>query len=200
MGPFLYRPVEEPEKHDALDSLFDVRRPKEAPLSQAWPGEEKHELVERCYAVYRKALDRYQPHLIELKTPLTFFYSSKKKPGYSGSYLILPEHLLSEEKFDVLLPLLAQHLYWHNLHELGDVLNGPLPALTPDHTPGGWFTALTGNFLWIPATTIGALKDDLEALMSTHQKALVLEADAFAAMLGQGEAFEKQLRIVQWEM
>ncbi len=200
LGPFLYRPVEEPEDYDALDSLFDVHRPKEAPLSQAWQGEEKYELVERCYAIYRKALERYQPQLIELKTPLTFFYSKKAKPGYLGSYPILPEHLLTEEKFEVLLTIYAQHLYWHNLHELGDVFNGPLPALTPDHTPGGWFTVWTGNFLWIPTNTVRDLKDDLEALMRTHQKALVLEADAFAAMLGQGEAFEQQLRLVRWEM
>ncbi len=198
MGPFLYRPVEEEPEDD--DSLFSERKTDDTPLSQAWPGEEKFELVERCYAIYRKALERYQPPLLELKTPPTFFYWSKKKLGYTGSIPILPEHLLTEEKFEVLLMLLAQHLYWHNLHEMGDVLRGPLPAFTPDHAPGGWVTAITGNFLWLPADTLRVLKDDLEALLSTHQKALVLEADAFAAMLGQGEAFEEQLRLVQWEM
>jgi hypothetical protein len=200
MGAFLYRPVEEPEDDDDYDSLFHERKPKTTPLSQAWPGEEKYELVERCYAIYRKALERYQPQLIDLKTPPTFFYWSKKTLGYAGSIPVLPVHLLTEEKFEVLLALLAQHLYWHNLNALGDVLDGPLPALTPDHVPGGWPIAWTGNFLWIPAGALRHLKSDLAELMHAHQKALVLEADAFAAMLGQGETFELQLRNVQWEM
>jgi len=201
LGPFLYRPVEEPEDYDGSNSLFTVRTPKQqTPLSQAWPGEEKYELVERCYASYRKALERYNPAPIDLKTPPTFFYWQKKKLGYSGSTPILPEDFLCEEKFDLLLMLLAQHLYWYNLRELGDLGRGFVSAFTPDHAPGTAFLSWTGNFLRIPTNTYQLLKMDLEQLLHSHQRALILEADAYAALLGQGEQFEYQLRGVRWEM
>jgi hypothetical protein len=200
LGPFLYRPGEDPDDYEGFDSLFERRRLKHVPLSQAWEGEEKYELVKRCYTAYREALARYNPSPIDLKTPPTFFYWKKKKLGYVGSIPILPEHLLVEEKFTVLTVLLAQHLYWYNLSELGDMFSGTLSSLTPDHMPGGWLTRWTGNFLWIPTNIAYRLRTDLEDLVRVHQKALVLEADAFAALLGQGEQFELQLRYVRWEL
>lgn len=48
LGPFLYRPVEDDsEDYEGFDSLFETRRPRSIPLSQAWPGEAKYELIER---------------------------------------------------------------------------------------------------------------------------------------------------------
>jgi hypothetical protein len=202
LGPFLYRPIGgEPEEYEGTDSLFSTGKPKHIPLSQAWEGEAKYELVERCYAIYRKVLkERYDPAPLELKTPPTFFYWEKKYLGYHGSYPILPEEFLTEEKFEVLLTLLAQHIYFYNLRELGEMLSGTLPSLTPEYQPGGWLTGITGSFLWIPANAAWELREDLEQLIHTHQKALILEADAFAALVGQGEQYELQLRIVQWQL
>src|SRR5579864_1184710 len=66
------------ESDDEFDRSFSFSfhppKPPPPPLSQAWPGELKHQLVERCYEEYRKALQRYAPSPLELKTPETFLY------------------------------------------------------------------------------------------------------------------------------
>lgn len=198
LGPFLYRPVgeEEEERREwSLSLITDYSpKPKAIPQSQAWPGEEKHDLVERCYAEYRKALQRYTPSPIELHTPHTFFYHASKFFAFNGKKPVIPEEFLCEEQLPTLLPLLAQHLYYYNL-EVADT-----ETITPTTLPLPWFLALTGNWLWIPVSTAQLFQSDLRELHTTHRKGLVLEADAFAAMLGQGPQLERMLRRVQHEL
>lgn len=199
LGPFLYRQAdqrEEEEREWGFSLLTDhTPKPKPPPLSQAWPGEAKHDLVERCYAEYRKALQRYDPAPIHLHTPRTFFYHASKFLAFNGTTPILPEEFLCEEKLPTLRALLAQHLYWYNL----DISTSP-EMLTPNTLPVLTLLALTGNWLWIPVRAAQHLQNDLRQLYTSQQKGLVLEADAFAALLGQGPQLERMLRQVQHEM
>ncbi len=199
LGPYLYRPVpNEDEEDDDEYSLLHGYRSKKAPLlSQAWPGEEKHDLVKQCYDLYRRALGRYEPAPLELKTPDTFFYHNRKTLGYNGPTPILPEELLTPANIKHLQPMLAQHLYWYNLESIGPT---HLPTFTPDFVPWPWLLVPTGNWLWIPVWARQNIEDDLRDLYTIHQKALILEADAFAALLGQGPALEQQLRVAQRAM
>ena len=159
-------------------------------LSQAWPGEEKHDLLEHCYQEYRQALLRYHPVPLELKTPPTFFYHQGKTLGYHGPIPIVPEELLDAKHLAFLRPALAVHLYWYNRDAVGPTFS---PA-TPRYIPLSALLTLTGNWLWLPVTTRVGIEEDIRRLYRTHQKALILEADAFAVMLGQGPALERQLR------
>jgi hypothetical protein len=70
--------------------------------------------VERCYQEYRKALQRYDPPPIDLKTPETFLYQKGGQlrwlKGKTGLILVLPEEILTPERIHELLPFLALNL------------------------------------------------------------------------------------------
>jgi len=189
LGPYLYRPVPDEDYGEEYE-LLRARKSQNTPLSQAWPGEEKHDLVNQCFALYRQALGRYSPAPLELKTPDTFYYHRRKTLGYIGPTPILPEELLTATNIKYLQPMLAQHLYWYNL----DIIGPHLSSSTPDFVPWPWLLIPTGNWLWIPVWTRQNIEDDIRDLYTIHQKALILEADAFAALLGQGPALEQQFR------
>jgi len=167
----------------------NVLLPKLPALSPATPGEQKHQLVERCYEEYRKALKRYDPPPIpELKTPPNFYYRSGNKLEWlhtkEGLFPILPQELLTPQSMHLLLPLLAQHLAWYNNNDFGlrsawssfpDRFESFLPA---------WVLAITGNFLWLPI-----LCKDRRSWESWLIRQ-VYRADAFAVCVGQGFALE----------
>ncbi len=162
-------------------------------LSQAWPGEEKHDLVEQCYQQFRQALLRYDPPPLELKTLVTFFYHNRETLDYQGSVPVLPEAYLTAQRIGELRPMLAAHLYWYNLEILA-----PGGAADASSTSSLWslFFFFTGNWLWLPTELCQSIASELRHLSASQYKALVLEADAFAVLLGQGPALERQLREV----
>jgi hypothetical protein len=191
IGPSLYRsPKDDAERSD---SSGRVRRSHPV-LSQAWPGEEKHELVEQCYQQFRQALLRYDPPPLELKTPETFFYHDQDTLNYRGSIPVLPEAYLNAHKIGELRPMLAAHLYWYNLEILA-------PGGAADSSPGSFLWEalflLTGNWLWLPSELCQSIASELGQLSTSQYRGLVLEADAFAVLLGQGPELERQLREVQ---
>ncbi len=191
IGPSLYRsPKDDAERSD---SSGRVRRSHPV-LSQAWPGEEKHELVEQCYQQFRQALLRYDPPPLELKTPETFFYHDQDTLDYRGSIPVLPEAYLNAHKIGELRPMLAAHLYWYNLEILA-------PGGAADSSPGSFLWEalflLTGNWLWLPSELCQSIASELGQLSTSQYRGLVLEADAFAVLLGQGPELERQLREVQ---
>jgi hypothetical protein len=176
---------------------FPPEEPQTLLLSQAWKGEKKYHLVERCYETYRQALTRYHPLPFTLQTPETFYYHESASFSYEGTFPILPEALLTEERYEELLPSLAQHLYWYYLKASGKV---HLQIWTLDSDPVRWFLLLTGNFLWLPADYCRRITEACMWKLALQQSTGVLEADAFAALLGQGPALERQLRLFQKEM
>ncbi len=121
-------------------------------LSPAFPGEQKHQLVERCYEEYRKALKRFDPpSILELKTPPTFFYRTDEKLEWlftaEGPLLVLPEELLTPQNIHLLLPPLAHHLAWYNNDalDLASIWDG-YPEDVESFLPA-WVMLITGNFL-----------------------------------------------------
>lgn len=173
--------------------------PKQPVLSPAFAGELKHQLVERCYEEYRKAIKRYEPaRVADLKTPPTFYYRRGCKMEWvitpdGKLYPTLPEELLTPESIHLLLPLLAHLLAWYNSDDY-DL------RLSYDHYPdaGGspsiWFLFLTGNFLWLPV-----LCKNQHAWESWLIQR-VYDADEFAVHLGQGPALEHMLRYFDTEL
>lgn len=163
---------------------------KENPLSQAYPGELKHQLVEQCYQEYRRALTRYDPPFIDLKTPETFFYRKGGKLEWIGSTLILPEEMLTPQRIHELLPFLAHQLYDYNR----EIMTEENTRGFPDHVP---FTArlftLTGNFLWLPVLIKHRIDTNAQINSLTQQKRLILSRDEFAVFLGQGPDLQHQL-------
>lgn len=163
---------------------------QQAPLSEAWPGELKYELVERCYQEYRQALQRYNSPPIDLRTPSRFYYRKGGQLEWIGSMPVLPEHLLTPERIHELLPFLAHHLAYYNSDApKPDDLND-----YPDHVPLAWLLIPTGNFLWLPVKFKHGLEEQLRVDEVAQKKQQVHEADAFAVLLGQGPALEHQLR------
>lgn len=152
-------------------------------LSQGWPGEQKWELVERCYQQYREALKRYSPQPLQLKTPPGFYYRKGNRLEWEGMIPILPEELLTPEWIHLLLPSLAHHLaYYHS----PDWKLQTEWECYPSHSP--WWLAMTGNFLWLPVL------DKRLAHWEEWQARRVHDADTFAHYLGEGQSLEHQLR------
>jgi len=152
-------------------------------LSQGWPGEQKWELVERCYQKYREALKRYSPQPVQLKTPAGFYYGKGNELVWDGKILILPEELLTPERIHLLLPILAHHLAYY--HSPDRKLQAEWET-SPSHSPR-WMI-LTGNFLWLPVLVKRL------AHWEQWQARRVHDADTFAHYLGEGESLEHQLR------
>lgn len=172
------------------------RQKPQAPLSEAWPGELKYELVERCYQEYRRALQRYNLPLIDLHTPQRFYYRKSGQLEWVGSIPVLPEQLLTPERIHELLPILAHHLAYYNADAPeSDDLNG-----YPDYVPLPWLLIATGNFLWVPVKFRQRIAKQMQVDEVAQKKRQVHEADAFAVVLGQGPALEHLLRRVDEEL
>jgi hypothetical protein len=175
--------------------------PKEPVYSSAKAGELKHQLVERCYEEYRKALKRYEPQRIrELKTPPTFHYMQGCKVQWVLSpdgelCLTLPEELLTPEKIHLLLPLLAHLLAWYNSddYELRQKWDGYPDAGSFLPT---WVLVLTGNFLWVPSFLKFMSQQAWDAWLAGR----IYDADEFTVELGQGPAWEHMLRYFDKEV
>lgn len=173
--------------------------PKQPVLSPAFAGELKHQLVERCYEEYRKALNRYEPPRIrELKSPPTFYYRKGSKAEWLISpdgklYPTLPEELLTPERIHLLLPLLAHLLAWYNSddYDLRRSWDGYPDA---DCFLPTWLLMLTGNFLWLPSFYKN--QRAWEAWLVQR----IYDADEFAVALGQGPALEHMLRYFDTEL
>ncbi len=180
-----------------FDTYHQAPQPKEAiPLSQAWPGELKHQLVEHCYEQYRKALKRFDPPPLDLKTPLTFSYRKAGQIEWRDSTLVLPEQVLTPERIHELLPFLAHFLYDYNAeHITTEETHG-----FPDHVPLAALLFITGNFLWLPVLSKHNTEEEVVRDSHAQQRELVLERDTFAVLLGQGPALEHQLRRVEEEL
>ena len=180
------------------DTYSNPRRPRkeEIPLSQVWPGELKHQLVERCYAEYRKALQRFDPVPIDLKTPAIFFYRKGGPLGWEGKTLVFPEEMLTPQRIGEVMPFLAHHLYDHNEeHFTQEETDG-----FPDHVPLSWLLFFTGNFLWLPVIYKHSIEEQVVLDSVAQQKQKVLDRDEFAVLLGQGPALEHQLRRMEEEI
>lgn len=194
-----YRTKNSWEEEDVPYTYYQSQQLKQAdiPLSLAWAGEEKHQLVERCYQEYRKALQRFDPVPIDLKTPDTFYY--RKAGGIewlSPTTLVLPEGVLVPERIHELLPFLACYLYDYNQVEI-------TPEDTdnfPDYVPLGPLLFLTGNFLWLPVTYKYAIEDRVTADTVAQHRQRVLARDEFAVQLGQGPALEHLLRRLEEDL
>ncbi|WP_126582807.1 hypothetical protein [Tengunoibacter tsumagoiensis] len=161
------------------------------PLAAAWEGEQKDLLIEKCYQHYRKALRRYDPPLIHLKTPRSFYYGKGVALAWRhGTDLILPEEYLTPERIEALLPFLAHHLAAYNTDEPDwtelDEYPGPLPFPL--------FLALTGNFLWLVTVRKQAILNTERIDTQRIKTVKIHKADEFAVYLGQGPALEHQLR------
>lgn len=191
---------EEDEWADPLGLATPVPSQKGKPvLSRATPGEVKHQLVERCYQEYQKALLRYDPPPVALQTPPTFYYAKGVRLGWNKQdrLPILPEELLAPERIHLLLAPLAYHLTWYNLDE-------PSPQTLrsfPDYVPWWGLLIPTGNFLWVPV----AVKHHLEVPaylqeFSEDLREKVYQALQFTCYLGQGSALEHQYRRLQAEL
>jgi hypothetical protein len=193
---WMHKGLIDPEPDSPFYTHVSPPKRQEPPLSPAFAGEEKWNLVEQCYAEFRQALQRYNSPPLDLQTPPGFYYWKSKQLKWEGGYLVIPEEYLVPEKIDILKPLLAYLLARYN----SDV---PEPSELddyPDYVPGRWFLALSGNFLWLPVW----YKHKVETqhlydirLSETNQ---VYEADQFAVYLGQGEALEALLRQVNDEL
>jgi hypothetical protein len=180
---------------DPLGSSFSQKHQKKKPLSHAWPGELKHQLVERCYEQYRKALERFNPKPFELRTPLTFAYREDGQAEWENGELVLPKHLLTPERIHELLPFLARLLRRYNAPE---VMTPEDLEDYPDHTLlPSWILLLTGNFLWLLVSYKHSIEED-SLIQQKHQTiAEVHEDDAFAVTLGQGPDLEHTLRFFE---
>lgn len=178
-------------------SQSDQLKKANIPLSQAWPGELKHQLVEHCYQEYRKALKRFDPVPIDLKTPETFFYRKAGQIEWlSPSTLVLPEAVLVPERIQDLLPFLAGYLYDYNQ----EIITHEETHGFPDYVPWSPLLFLTGNFLWLPVaykhgTEAKVIKDSV-----AQHRQLVLARDEFAVLLGQGPPLEHLLRRLEEDL
>jgi hypothetical protein len=198
MWEYNHRDDDQNTEYTSLFHSPPLERPrKQPPLSHAWPGEQKHELVEHCYRMYRKALQRYNPPPVELHTPPNFYYRagntfSSNPLGWFWNTMepIIPEIFLTPEGLPLLLPLLAHHLAWYNTE---------VPRLEalhryPDYVPWRWLLTPTGNFLWLPVALKHAMEGADRLQVTAQQIAQVHNADEFAVLLGQGPALEHLLR------
>jgi hypothetical protein len=187
---------------DGIDPLglapVPPSRKQQPVLSRACPGELKHELVERCYQEYRKALLRYDPPPVNLKTPPTFYYAPGVQLGWNKKDLlpILPEEVLTPESIHLLLAPLAQHLAWYN----SDEPNRLRLHDYPDCVPLPWLLIPTGNFLWVPVMLKHMLEVPTDLPLPEEQREQAHEASQFACYLGQGSALEHLLRRLQAEL
>ncbi len=174
--------------------LFSQQRQrKEQPaLAQAWPGEQKWELVEHCYQLFRNALERFDPPPVKLRTPTGFYYRKNISLEWIKDKMwpVLPEEWLTPERIHLLLPLLAHHLAWFNTE--GHVDEALINY--PDYVPFSWLLVLTGNFLWLPVKVKHSLEGQFHLRDMEQRKQRVLDADRFAFYLGQGPALEHLLR------
>jgi hypothetical protein len=171
-------------------------KPEEVPLSQAWPGELKHQLVEHCYEEYRKALKRYDPPPLDLKTPETFFYRKAGQIEWRGSTLVIPEAVLTPERIHELLPFLAHYLYDYNAEQMTvEDTHG-----FPDYVPFAVLLFITGNFLWLPVAYKHGTEEKVAKDSVAQQKQRVLDRDEFAVLLGQGPPLEHQLRRLEEDL
>lgn len=174
-------------------------RQKKPVLSRAIPGELKHQLVERCYQEYQKALRRYDPPPVDLKTPPTFYYAKGVGLGWNKDDLlpVLPEELLVPERIHLLLAPLAYHLARYHSDE-------PHPETLhsfPDYVPWWGLLIPTGNFLWLPVM----VRHSLEVPAYLHEitedaREQVHEALKFTVYLGQGPTLEHLYRLRQAEL
>jgi hypothetical protein len=187
-------------EYDYQYNVYSLVGPSAPPaLSQAFAGEQRHQLVEHCYETYRKALARYNPQPIpQLLTPSTFFYRKGNKLTWQlttdGKLVpILPEELLTPENVRHLLPLLAHHLAWYQTDDfqLRQKFNG-YPSEVDSLLPTS-FLFLTGNFAWFPTL----FKD--QQTWNAWLIEQVYAADRFAVWLGQGPALEHILRMFDAE-
>ncbi len=173
-----------------------ARKKEEAPLSQAWPGELKHQLVEHCYEEYKKALKRFDPPPLTLRVPETFQYRKAGQIDWDGSTLILPEAVLTPERIHELLPFLAHFLYDYNAESITEEETTDFP----DHVPFAPLLCATGNFLWLPVAWKHGMEERTPVNDVAQQKQRVLDRDEFAVLLGQGPALEHQLRRMDEEL
>jgi len=167
-------------------------------LSRAIPGELKHQLVERCYEEYRKALRRYAPPPVDLKTPETFEYGKGVHLGWNKKDMlpILPEELLVPERIHLLLAPLAYHLAWYNSGEPDRMVLRDFP----DFVPWPWLFIPTGNCLWLPVMVKHRLEVSAYLDEPDEQREQVHQALKFTCYLGQGPALEHLYRRLQAEL
>jgi hypothetical protein len=184
-------------------------QPVEEPISRAWPGELKHQLVEHCYQQYREALKRFDPIPLTLQTPESFSYQKHGQIRWTPASvenpepaLVLPEEYLTPERIHLLLPLLAGYLYDCNTDEQSG--EEEETGFVPDHIPFALFFGpvlfLSGNFLWIPVLAHRLFEDRAVRHWVKHPDQLVLERDKFAVKLGQGPQLEHLLRMMEEEL
>ncbi len=166
------------------------------PLSQAWPGELKHQLVEHCYTKLREDLKRFHPLPLDLKTPETFYYQKGGSARWEGSNLVLPEEMLTPERIHELLPFLPGLLYDLNVER---ICEGETQGF-PDYVPFALFLFFTGNFLWVPVVYKHGTEDSDAVNSAAQKKQHELERDTFTILLGQGPALEHQLRRIEEEV
>jgi hypothetical protein len=161
-------------------------------LSRAIPGELKHQLVERCYEEYRKALLRYDPPPVDLRTPKTFEYGKGVHLGWNKKDMlpILPEELLVPERIHLLLGPLAQHLAWYNTNDPDRIVLRDYP----DFVPWPWLLLPTGNCLWLPVMVKHRLEVPAYLDEPEEQREQVHQALKFTCYLGQGPALEHLYR------
>lgn len=171
-------------------------RPSKAPISHAWTGELKHQLVEHCYAEYRNALARFDPPPLELKTPPTFAYRKGGKIEWEDTVLVLPEEVLTPDRIHELLPFLAHQLYDYNQEEITQEDTTGFP----DYVPLAPLLFFTGNFLWLPVLLKHGTEAQDTAEETAQDRQRVLDRDTFAVLLGQGPALEHQLRRIEEEL
>jgi hypothetical protein len=159
-----------------------ARKKEDAPLSQAWPGELKHQLVEHCYEEYKNALKRFDPPPLTLRVPETFSYRKAGKIEWMGSTLVIPEQVLTPERIHELLPFLAHFLYDYNAESITEEETTDFP----DHVPFAPFLCATGNFLWLPVAFKHGTEEQtaVNDVAQQKQRVLVLFVEfrcAFAA-------------------
>ncbi len=171
-------------------------QPQDIPLSQAWPGELKHQLVEHCYAEYRKALQRFDPPPLDLKTPTTFSYRKGGRLEWERGILVLPEERLTPARIHEILPFLAVALADYNAEQMTEEETYGFP----DHVPLAPLLFFTGNFLWLLVAYKHATEGQVAIDGAARKKQQILERDEFAVLLGQGPALEHQLRRMEEEL
>jgi len=168
------------------------RRCRETDLARPQPGApggRRWEIVQRRYADFREALERFRPE-IPLKTPPTFRFFERKNHrdaraelGWRGRVLVIDQALLSPERQQELAPGLAHQLAYYNSEDLWfrSFLN-----CYPDGFL--WVQCISGICLWLPTLV------KLCVWPTVYWRGRVLVADRFAYYCGQGYLLYRHLR------
>jgi len=146
------------------------------------PGEQKWELVQFCYSLYRQGLGRFLcPFALQVPPDFRYGRQVGRPLGWLGRTLVIDEPLLVPERLQWLLPRLARALASYNCADLW--LHLLLDCYPETVSP---LRLLTGIYLEVPLL----LK---RTVWRRYWRGRVLAADRFAYYLGQGEALLHQL-------